>query len=111
MTAVGCRVRGAGCGRGIGSKYDLEDEVLRFGRAHEDTLARAGVSRKSKLIRIKGLAGRCCCGGCCRPTEEEETRGERVAARKSHVARGTEGIQARGKSSRTGEGKGMKVQR
>jgi len=87
----------------------LGGEVLRFGRAHEDTLAReVGVSRKSKLIRIKGLAGRCCYEGCCRPTEEEETR---VAARKSHVARGTEGIQARGKSSRTWEGKGPKVQR
>lgn len=49
---------------------------MRFGHVHEDTLARGvGVSRKSKLIRIKGLAGRCCYGGCCRPTEEEETRG------------------------------------
>jgi len=67
----------AGCGKGASvASRGLGGEVLRFGRAHENTLARGvGVSRKSKLIRIKGLAGRCCYGGCCRPSEEEETRG------------------------------------
>lgn len=85
---------------------------MRFGRAHEDTLARgAGVSRKSKLIRIKGLAGRCCYRGCCRPTEKEETGGASNGEEEPRRERGTEGIQARGKSSRTWEGKGPKVQR
>lgn len=55
---------------------DRGGKVLRFGRAHEDTLARGvgDLSRKSKLIRIKGLAGRCCYGATD-PPRKKRTRG------------------------------------
>lgn len=65
-------------------------------RSHEGL----GFSRKSKLIRIKGLAGRCCYGAACRPTSEEENPGE------EEPARGTEGIcEQRREAARCGRGK------